>query len=127
MPICTPALEASGANSSFYPGVFEPWPMIPGNIWGWPAAVAPPIVSSTRVAPGVDPEFAQPQAAAPPQAPAQPRAAKPSEETLPSPPPNFSPAPKLRPPSQSPAPKRTAPPVGKEASMRRPLVGPRQF
>ncbi len=112
----------SGANS-FYPGVFEPWPMIPGNIWGWPAAVAPPIVSSTRVAPEVDPEFAQPQAAAP-SAPAQPRAAKPSDETLPSPPPNFSPAPEAAPAKPAPAPKRSVPPVGKEASMRRPLAGP---
>ena len=36
----------SGA-SSFYPGVFEPWPMIPGNVWGWPVAVSPPVVSGT--------------------------------------------------------------------------------
>src|ERR1700736_73270 len=37
----------SGA-SSWYPGVFEAWPLVPGSIWGWPAAASPPRITSTR-------------------------------------------------------------------------------
>jgi hypothetical protein len=39
----------SGA-SSWYPGVFEAWPVVPGEIVGWPAGVSPPRVSPTNVA-----------------------------------------------------------------------------
>ncbi len=39
----------SGA-SSWYPGVFEAWPVVPGEIVGWPAGVSPPSVSPTNVA-----------------------------------------------------------------------------
>jgi hypothetical protein len=35
--------------SSFYPGVFEAWPLVPGEIVGWPAGVSPPRFSSTSV------------------------------------------------------------------------------
>ena len=38
----------SGA-SSWYPGVFGAWPMVPGEIFGWPAAISPPRVSPTNV------------------------------------------------------------------------------
>ena len=40
----------SGA-SSWYPGVFEAWPLVPGEIVGWPAAatLSPPRMSSTSV------------------------------------------------------------------------------
>jgi hypothetical protein len=40
----------SGA-SSWYPGVFEAWPLVPGEIVGWPAAISPPQVSPTNVRP----------------------------------------------------------------------------
>ncbi|HTU26163.1 MAG TPA: hypothetical protein VMF30_12235, partial [Pirellulales bacterium] len=37
--------------SSWYPGVFEAWPMVPGSVFGWPAAssISPPHVSPTSV------------------------------------------------------------------------------
>ncbi|HEX4144810.1 MAG TPA: hypothetical protein VHY91_15005 [Pirellulales bacterium] len=37
--------------SSWYPGVFEAWPLVPGEIVGWPAAssISPPRLSSTNV------------------------------------------------------------------------------
>jgi hypothetical protein len=37
--------------SSYYPGVFEAWPLVPGQIVGWPAAasLSPPRFSSTNV------------------------------------------------------------------------------
>ncbi len=107
----------SGAGS-FYPGAFEPWPMVPGNVWGWPVGVSPPVVSGTRVPPQFDPEYAQPSASAsgvvPPVAnppiEAAPILAPPATgsqpgETLPTPPPNFAPAPsraRLRPPPKRP-------------------------
>jgi hypothetical protein len=115
--------------SSYYPGVFEAWPMVPGNIWGWPAAISPPVVSSTRVAPQFDPELAQPPAAAAPAAASPPAASAPqSREGLPTPPPNFSPGPELSPPAEpAPPAKRRQPPAGKEPSTRRLTAGPRQF
>jgi len=40
----------SGA-SSWYPGVFEAWPVVPGEVFGWPAAatISPPRRSPTSV------------------------------------------------------------------------------
>jgi hypothetical protein len=63
---------------SYYPGMFEAWPIVPGGNWGWPAPAAPPTVTGTRVAPEVDRAFAEPAAA--------------GREALPAPPPNFVPA-----------------------------------
>ncbi len=37
--------------SSWYPGVFEAWPIVPGNIFGYPAAVSPPRFTPTNIAP----------------------------------------------------------------------------
>ncbi len=71
--------------SSYYPGVFEAWPMVPGGIWGWPSAISPPTVSGTRMAPQFDPEFQTP-----PPVPQRP-AVSPSSEELPAPSPDSSP------------------------------------
>ncbi len=40
----------SGA-SSWYPGVFEAWPMVPGSVFGWPANPVPPQITPTSIAP----------------------------------------------------------------------------
>jgi hypothetical protein len=46
------AMYWSGSGiASWYPGVFEPWPIVPGNIFGWPAAVSPPTITPTAIAP----------------------------------------------------------------------------
>jgi hypothetical protein len=37
--------------SSWYPGVFEAWPIVPGTIFGYPAAVSPPRFTPTSIAP----------------------------------------------------------------------------
>jgi hypothetical protein len=50
----------SGA-SSWSPGVFEAWPIVPGEIFGWPAAISPPRISPTSVRPSpIAPDMAGP-------------------------------------------------------------------
>jgi hypothetical protein len=68
--------------SSWYPGVFEAWPMVPGSVFGWPALNAPPRITSTSIAPpnvvvaeprGANPAVAERKAGAEPRtAPARP-------------------------------------------------------
>ena len=124
----------SGAGS-FYPGAFEPWPMVPGNVWGWPVGVSPPVVSGTRVPPQFDPEYAQPSASAsgvvPPVANppietapilAPPATGSQPGETLPPPPPNFAPTPE--PGTTPPAAKKPQAPLPKSPGQKAPVPKP---